>query len=274
MPNSAFGYEGPCPGNYNYPAFGENPNISAYNSPVEMNTCFNYGAPPPAAFRSFNYNVDYSQFIHKESYNFRAFSGFNPSYMPAGNPFLTPDLSITTDMLISNFFAQNNMQNYVPSGIKPRGLESQYSPIIERIAREEGLNPNLIKAVVKAESDFNPNCHSGAGAMGLMQLMPVNCREQGVANPFDPEQSIRGGCKELKGYLKKYNGNVTLALAAYNAGSGSVDDFLHGTNKTGKNPNHITTPNGIPPFKETRAYVPKVLNFAGYGIQNPSQALV
>ncbi|MBY6842743.1 transglycosylase SLT domain-containing protein [Clostridium botulinum] len=120
----------------------------------------------------------------------------------------------------------------------------KYSSYINEAASKYGVSAALIAAIIKAESDFNPNDRSGAGAMGLMQLMPETARELGVNNPFDPRQNIMGGTQEIAKYLKKYNGNLDLALAAYNAGMGNVQKY-----------------GGVPPFKETKDYIPKVKKF-------------
>ena len=117
-----------------------------------------------------------------------------------------------------------------------------FNDIIKSQAAKNGIDENLLKAVIKTESGFNPNARSGAGAMGLMQLMPQTAESLGVLDPYYPYQNVEGGTKYLKKLLSKYDGNKEMALAAYNAGPGTVDKY-----------------GGIPPYKETQNYVKKVL---------------
>ncbi|XVL62130.1 phage tail tape measure protein [Paenibacillus amylolyticus] len=123
----------------------------------------------------------------------------------------------------------------------------EYDDIINKYASENGVDPRLVAAIIQTESTFNPNAKSDAGAMGLMQLMPKTAKGLGVKNAYDPEQNIAGGTKHIADLLKKYNGNVEYALAAYNAGSGNVNKWI----KNGQM--------GNIPFSETKAYAPKVL---------------
>ncbi len=125
--------------------------------------------------------------------------------------------------------------------------------MFERASRATGVPVNLLKAVAKTESDFNPNCVSHAGAMGIMQLMPCNVEEYHVKDPFDPEENIMAGAQQLADLSRRYDGDLTLTLAAYNAGSGNVAKY-----------------GGVPPFKETQNYVRKVTALVGENITIPA----
>jgi hypothetical protein len=122
--------------------------------------------------------------------------------------------------------------------------KSDYSYLVRRYARKYGLRESLIYAVIKAESDGDPNAVSRAGARGLMQLMPGTAAEMQVTSIFDPAQNIAGGTQYLAGLLKAFSNNLTLALAAYNAGPATVRKY-----------------GGVPPFPETQDYVNKVVRF-------------
>jgi len=120
---------------------------------------------------------------------------------------------------------------------------SDYHSIVHEKASTYNVDPSLIKAVIKTESNWNSRARSNKGAMGLMQLMPGTANDLNVNNPFDPEQNIEGGTKYLKYLLEHFNGDLTLALAAYNAGPKTVEKFGY-----------------VPPISETRQYVKKVLS--------------
>ncbi len=120
----------------------------------------------------------------------------------------------------------------------------KYDQIIRDAAEKHQVDVALVKAVIRAESDFQADAVSPKGALGLMQLMPATARMRGVNVAFEPTQNVEGGVRHLRYLLDRYNGNVRLALAAYNAGEGAVD-------KNG----------GVPPYPETQDYLVKVLRF-------------
>lgn len=121
-----------------------------------------------------------------------------------------------------------------------------YEPLVQAMSSQHGVDPSLVRAVIHAESSFNPNAVSRTGAMGLMQLMPGTAERFGVGNAFDPEQNIRGGVSYLRFLLDKFNGDVRLAAAGYNAGEGAVMKY-----------------GGVPPYSETTQYVARVLDLHG-----------
>lgn len=119
---------------------------------------------------------------------------------------------------------------------------------IDQAAARHNVDPNLVRSVVKVESNFNPNAVSRKGAMGLMQLMPSTARSLNVSNPFDPQQNVDAGVRHLRRLLDSYGGNVRLSLAAYNAGSGAVARSA-----------------GVPRFRETQNYVRRITNLYNGG---------
>jgi hypothetical protein len=125
-----------------------------------------------------------------------------------------------------------------------RALKSpELIALVDEIAQTEGVDIHLARAIIQAESAFNYRARSKAGALGLMQLMPSTAERFGVLDPFDPRQNISGGVKYLKWLHGYYEGDLNKVVAAYNAGEGAVNRYK-----------------GIPPFRETRAYVPRVLD--------------
>ena len=131
----------------------------------------------------------------------------------------------------------------IGSGDKEKGA-SPYDPIIHRVAKRYQVDPALVKAIIMAESSYNPKAVSRKGARGLMQLMPRTARALGVENIFDPEDNIDAGVRYFKQLLEQFDGDMNLAIAAYNAGSRKVRMYK-----------------GIPPFKHTRYYVAKVIEY-------------
>ena len=127
---------------------------------------------------------------------------------------------------------------------KPTAFIEKYGSIIEQASQRFNLEPSLIKAVIKAESDFDHEATSEKGAQGLMQLMPETADEMAVDDPYNPEENIFGGARYLSSLMGRFNNDLKLALAAYNAGPEKVDTY-----------------NGVPPYAETENFIQKVLDF-------------
>lgn len=132
---------------------------------------------------------------------------------------------------------------------------NQLEQYFQEASNTYGVPISLLKAVAKAESNFNQNVVSSAGAVGIMQLMPETAKDLGVNNIYDTRENIMGGAKELSRLLKRYDGDLTLTLAGYNAGIGNVQKY-----------------GGVPPFTETQNYIKKVTSYMGQDIEIPNTA--
>lgn len=157
-----------------------------------------------------------------------------------------PNLTPRFSRVLSNEVQARHAGRASTSGVRQAQIGDArgagFQELIASAARQHGVNPALISAVIDSESGFNPQAVSSAGAKGLMQLMDSTARGLGVTDPFDATQNVMGGTQLLRQLLDRYKGDVRLALAAYNAGPATVDRF-----------------GGVPPYSETQQYVPKVL---------------
>lgn len=168
------------------------------------------------------------------------------------------------NILDGNIYLVSQGENIKPSSATDfDGVINQISSgseslddIFAEVADEYGVNLNLLKAVAKAESDFDTEAVSWCGAQGIMQLMPTTAESLGVEDPFDARQNITGGAKMLAYLLDDYNGNVSLALAAYNAGSGAVSRY-----------------GGVPPYNETLRYIDRINDILGGVLSNDSRTI-
>jgi soluble lytic murein transglycosylase-like protein len=161
------------------------------------------------------------------------------------NQYLTRESTTEEGAAQANFLRSNRT-------FSPQDVDAA----IEQAAARHNVDPNLVRSVIKVESNFNPNAVSRKGAMGLMQLMPSTARSLHVKNPFDPEQNVDAGVRHLKHLLESYGGNVKLSLAAYNAGSGAV-----------------ARSSGIPHYSETQNYVRRITDLY-YGGSDPGSHVV
>jgi soluble lytic murein transglycosylase-like protein len=167
---------------------------------------------------------------------------------PAANPAPAPSGAFQAELQRAQA-GQQVTAAPVASVAAAGGSPTRFDAEIEAASARYGLPTGLLKGLIRAESNFDPNAGSPAGAQGLTQLMPATAESLGVTNPFDPVQAIEGGAKYLSQQLAAFGGDVQRALAAYNAGPGAVQRY-----------------GGIPPYAETQAYVPRVLEYArGYG---------
>src|SRR6266568_8061842 len=143
---------------------------------------------------------------------------------------------------VNQYLGQGSGSAHVSNFVRGRAFsEREIEAAIDQAASRHNVDPSLVRAVIKVESNFNPNAVSRKGAMGLMQLMPQTARQLNVTNPFDPEQNVDAGVRHLKQLMESFGGDVKLSLAAYNAGAGAVS-------RSG----------GVPHFAETRNYVRRI----------------
>lgn len=152
-------------------------------------------------------------------------------------------LSESSKALASNNNSNNSTNNTTNSSTTVSS-PADYETFFQEASDSYGVSTTLLKSIARAESNFNPSAVSSAGAIGIMQLMPATAAALGVSNSYDARENIMGGAKYISQLLSKYEGNISLALAAYNAGSNNVDKY-----------------GGIPPFTETQNYVQKVLSY-------------
>ncbi len=163
--------------------------------------------------------------------------------MPGGGRMITDQVRHDSGFRLLKTYRDRSLPSPRGATAHPRPMASGYDPMIEALADSLRMDTALIKAVVHAESAFNPYAVSDKGAQGLMQLMPATADRYGVVSALDPRENLRGGISYLKDLLAQFGGDTRLALAGYNAGENAVERF-----------------GGIPPFPETRHYVEKVLS--------------
>ncbi len=194
--------------------------------PVDQNDQYTYRnkqSNTPASSSDFDQIFQNETIIYADAADDTTF--MNPQGIVVNKP---------TEAVISGTAFSNSSSNVT--------APDELDPIFEQAANQYGIRKDLLIAVAKAESNFNVSAVSGAGAIGIMQLMPETARNLEVNDPYNATDNIMGGAKYLSRLLSQYNGNISLALAAYNAGSGNVEKY-----------------GGIPPFKETQTYVRKIL---------------
>lgn len=143
-----------------------------------------------------------------------------------------------------------SINNYITADVSNLTVDERIENAVELYSNQHGVDSNLVKAIIKVESNFDPNVVSSAGAKGLMQLMPENCKALGLEDPFNIEQNIEGGVKHIKEYIDRYDGDIEMALMAYNGGP---------TRMMNRGVTSIDDIYKMP--KETQNYVPKVMSY-------------
>ncbi|WP_198334179.1 lytic transglycosylase domain-containing protein [Psychrobacter namhaensis] len=163
---------------------------------------------------------------------------------PSGNfDKFTKKVKVTYYKDSKMYDGSSSSNNYGSSSASSSGSRNAYDNYIRASANRHGVDPALMKAMMHTESAFNPNARSPVGAQGLMQLMPATARRFNVSNPWNPADNIEGSAKYIAWLMRRFNNNIEHAVAGYNAGEGNVDKY-----------------GGIPPFKETRNYVQRVMS--------------
>lgn len=144
----------------------------------------------------------------------------------------------------------NTVSRFIDVDTKDKSVKTRIENAVEQASKKYNIDANLIKAIIKVESDFNPNTVSSAGAKGLMQLMPENCRDLGVTDPFNIEQNIDAGTRHIKEYIDMFGGSIEMGLMAYNGGPGRMKS---------RGVESISDLYKMP--KETQNYIPKVMKY-------------
>ncbi|KPI57214.1 transglycosylase [Clostridioides difficile] len=162
------------------------------------------------------------------------------------------DLSTNSENLFNELdnVVNNTASRYIDVDTKDKNVKSRIENAVEQASKKYNVDENLIKAIIKVESDFNPNTVSSAGAKGLMQLMPENCRDLGVTDPFNIEQNIDAGTRHIKEYIDMFGGSIEMGLMAYNGGPGRMKS---------RGVESISDLYKMP--KETQNYIPKVMKY-------------
>ncbi len=210
--------------------------ISARISDIEGRIAALSGPPPAAPAAAPEATPTFARALTAAQASVPPVTG--PTALPGGSPVPAPPASLGP---LPPMPVTPGAPDVLPLPRVASAGAADVDALVQKYAAQNGLAPALVRAVIKTESDGNPRCVSRAGAMGLMQLMPANVKEAGIADPFDPEQNIAAGTRQLAGLMAQYKGNLDLALAGYNAGPGNVHRY-----------------GGVPPFTETQNYIRRV----------------